>query len=162
MLVDVLVLALLYAIRVIGGAVSVQVPVSEWLLAFSLFVFTSLALVKRYTELAVRLDQSLPDPSNRNYRVSDLPVILGLAAASGFNAITVFSLYVASDAVQQLYQQPNLLWMVCPILLYWIGRIILMAHRRLIHDDPVVFAITDGPSQLAVAAMVVCFVLAII
>lgn len=161
MLIDVLVLAMLYAGRVVGGALAVHVTLSEWLIAFSLFIFTSLALVKRYTELAVRLDQSLPNPPDRNYRTSDLPIVAALAIASGFNAITVLSLYIASEVVQKLYQHPGLLWLICPILMYWIGRMILIAHRRLMHDDPVVFAMTDGPSQIAAATVLIIFVLAI-
>ena len=89
LIVDVVVLAMLYTTRVIAGAVALPVVPSEWLLAFSMFVFTSLALVKRYVELAVRIDKELPDPGNRNYRLADLPIIGALAAASGLNAVTI-------------------------------------------------------------------------
>jgi len=149
MLVDVIVLASLYTLRVIGGAVAISVPVSEWLLVFSMFIFTSLALIKRYIELTARLDSELPDATNRNYRKMDLDIVAALAAGSGFNAVTVFALYVSSDNVRHFYHHPQLLWLACPILMYWLSRSLLMAHRRLVEDDPIVFALRDWNSWLA-------------
>jgi 4-hydroxybenzoate polyprenyltransferase len=134
--------------------------VSEWLLAFSIFIFTSLALVKRYVELSLRLDKELPDPSNRNYHLADLPIVGALAAASGFNAVTIFALYISSPAVRDLYQHPERLWLICPILLYWIARTLVLAHRRLIDDDPIVFALRDPVSRLAVGLMIAIVLLA--
>jgi 4-hydroxybenzoate polyprenyltransferase/phosphoserine phosphatase len=151
MLLDIVALALLYTIRVVGGAVAISVPVSEWLLAFSLFIFTSLALMKRYVELAARIDADLPEPSNRNYCKSDLGIVATLAAAAGFNAVTVFALYISSDTVRQLYRHPDALWLVCPILMYWLARALIMANRRLMNDDPIVFALKDRNSLLAFA-----------
>lgn len=149
MLVDVVVLAMLYTIRVIAGAIAISVDVSAWLLAFSMFMFLSLALMKRYSELALRIDHNLPDPSTRNYKLDDLVIIGCLAVASGFNAVTIFALYISSPAVQQLYARPELLWLACPVLTYWIGRAIILAHRRMMNDDPIVFAIKDRISRLA-------------
>ena len=146
MFVDVVVLAMLYTIRVIGGAAAIGVEASEWLLAFSMFIFTALALVKRYTELSDHLGRATAGPANRNYTVEDLPIVAVLAAASGFNAVTVFALYVSSDAVRHLYHRPQFLWLICPILMYWIARILMLSHRRLMHDDPVVFALKDWRS----------------
>ncbi|WP_439533388.1 UbiA family prenyltransferase [Polymorphobacter sp.] len=148
MIVDVVALAMLYTIRVVGGAAAISVTPSEWLLAFSMFMFTSLALIKRYVELAALLDDSRPDPSNRNYKVADLPIVAALAAASGFNAVTVFALYVTSPKVQTLYRHPELLWVICPILMYWIARALMMAHRRHLDDDPIVFALKDKVSRI--------------
>lgn len=161
MLVDAIVLAMLYSLRVIGGSAAVGIWMSEWLFAFSLFIFTSLALVKRYTELSVRLDGELPDPSNRNYRVADLPIVAALAAASGFNAVTVFALYVSSDAVRQLYHRPILLWLICPILMYWIARVLMLAHRRMMDDDPISFALRDWRSCVCFMGIAVILLLAI-
>jgi 4-hydroxybenzoate polyprenyltransferase/phosphoserine phosphatase len=149
MLVDVLALASLYTIRVVGGAVAIPVRMSEWLLAFSMFIFTALALIKRYIELAARIDKDLSDPTNRNYRKSDLDVVGALAAAAGFNAVTVFALYISSDAVRPLYRHPEALWLICLILMYWLGRALLMAHRRLMNDDPIIFALRDWNSFVA-------------
>jgi len=146
MMIDIVALALLYTLRVIGGAAAVMAMPSEWILAFSMFIFTSLALIKRYVELAARLDAAQPDPTNRNYRKSDLAVLGALAAASGFNAVTVFALYISSDTVHRLYRHPHALWLICPILLYWVGRALIMAERRLMDDDPIVFALKDRVS----------------
>ena len=161
MLIDVVALAMLYSLRVIGGAAAIGVPVSEWLIGFSMFIFASLALVKRYIELATRLDKELPDPSNRNYRLGDMQIVAALAAASGFNAVTVFALYVSSDAVKPLYRHPHLLWLVCPVLMYWISRMLMMAHRRLVHDDPIVFALRD-PVSIIAGALIAAIMLAAI
>ena len=155
LLVDVIALASLYTLRVIAGAVAIDVFISQWLLGFSLFIFTTLALVKRYTELAVRLDQGLADPNNRNYKVGDLSVIAALAAAAGFNSVTVFALYVSSDAVHVFYRHPEVLWLFCPVLMYWIGRVIILAHRRQMHDDPIVFALSDRISYFTLATAAV-------
>ncbi|HWY63122.1 MAG TPA: UbiA family prenyltransferase [Rhizomicrobium sp.] len=149
MLVDIVVLAILYTARVVGGAVAIDVIISEWLFGFSFFIFVALALIKRYVELAMRLDAGLPDPSNRNYVSTDLPIVGMLAAAAGFNAITIFALYISSDAVHGLYRNPQLLWLICPILLYWIGRMLLLANRRVILDDPLAFALRDWRSVIA-------------
>jgi 4-hydroxybenzoate polyprenyltransferase/phosphoserine phosphatase len=160
LMVDIIVLASLYTIRVVAGAVAISVAPSEWLLAFSMFMFTSLALVKRYVELAMRIDRDLPDPSNRNYRLRDLPTVGALASASGFNAVTIFALYASSSAVQTLYHRPEFLWLICPVLMYWLGRVIILAHRRVIDDDPIVFALRDRNSIVSGAAIVAILLLA--
>jgi 4-hydroxybenzoate polyprenyltransferase/phosphoserine phosphatase len=153
MLVDVLALASLYTIRVFGGAMAISVPMSEWLLAFSMFTFTALALIKRYIELATLIDKDLSDPTNRNYRKSDLDIVAALAAASGFNAVTVFAFYISSDMVRPLYRHPQALWLICPVLMYWFARALLMAHRRMMDDDPINFALRDRNSYMALAAI---------
>jgi 4-hydroxybenzoate polyprenyltransferase len=160
LMVDIVVLASLYTTRVIAGAAALPVVPSEWLLAFSMFIFACLALVKRYVELALRIDRELPDPSNRNYRLIDLPIIGALAAASGFNAITIFALYASSPAVKGLYRHPELLWLVCPILMYWLSRMVILAHRRVVDDDPIVFALRDRNSRVCAACMVAIVLLA--
>jgi 4-hydroxybenzoate polyprenyltransferase len=150
MLVDVITLAGLYSVRVIGGAVAVDLTASKWLLGFCMMIFMSLALIKRYVELAARRDASLPDPTSRDYRTSDLDMVAALAAAAGFNAVTVFALYISSDAVNQLYSRPEVLWLVGPLLIYWIARALMLASRRQMDDDPVVFALKDRVSLLTI------------
>lgn len=159
MMVDVVTLASLYTLRVVGGAAAVMVVPSEWLLGFSMCIFTCLALVKRYIELATRIDADLPDAANRNYKKSDGAIVAALAAGSGFNAVTILALYISSAGVRQLYAGPELLWLICPILVYWIGRVLLMAHRRLMDDDPVVFAMKD-PNSLLAAVLIGAILLA--
>ena len=149
MLVDVIVLAMLYTSRVIAGAVAIEVALSAWLLAFSMFMFLSLSLMKRYSELALRIDHNLSDPSNRNYKLGDLVIVGCLAVSTGFNAVTILALYISSPAVQQLYAHPEILWLICPVLTYWIGRVMILAHRRMMDDDPIVFAINDRISRIA-------------
>ena len=161
LIVDIVVLAMLYTVRVIAGAAALPVVPSEWLLAFSMFIFACLALVKRYVELALRIDKELPNPSNRNYRLIDLPIIGTLAAASGFNAITIFALYISSPAVKDLYRHPFFLWLICPILLYWLSRIVVLAHRRAVDDDPIVFALGDRNSRVCAVSMIAIVLLAI-
>jgi 4-hydroxybenzoate polyprenyltransferase len=151
LIVDVIVLATLYTIRVIGGAAAISVLVSEWLLGFSMFVFLALALIKRYVELTALRERNLPDPNTRNYRKADLEIVGALAAASGFNAVTIFSLYISSDTVRYMYSRPILLWFICPILMYWLGRALVMAHRKVMDDDPLVFALKDRNSRVAFA-----------
>lgn len=161
MLVDVIVLASLYTTRIVGGGVAAEIQISQWLFIFSVFIFTSLALIKRYVELATRLDRGLPDRSNRDYRIGDLDVVAALIAAAGLNAVTIFALYVASPDVQKIYRHPKALWLICPILLYWIGRALMMAHRRLMDDDPIVFALRDRISAIAVVSIVTIVIVAI-
>jgi 4-hydroxybenzoate polyprenyltransferase/phosphoserine phosphatase len=145
---DVVLLAALYGVRMFAGAVATGVVLSAWLGAFSLFFFTSLALLKRCSELRDRSAHGLGDPSGRGYRIGDLPIIEALAAASGFTAVLVFGLYANSDAVQLLYRSPNRLWLVCVVLVYWLGRALILTHRNEMHEDPVVFAATDRTSQV--------------
>jgi 4-hydroxybenzoate polyprenyltransferase len=153
MIVDVIALASLYTIRIIAGCVAISIELSHWLLIFSIFLFTALALMKRYTELAMRLDRSMEDPTNRNYQRADLSIVGALSAAAGMNAVTVFALYISSDTVQRLYSRPLLLWVVCPLLMYWLGRALMMSHRRLMHDDPIVFALKDKVSLMTATSI---------
>jgi 4-hydroxybenzoate polyprenyltransferase/phosphoserine phosphatase len=152
-LLDVFVLAGLYTIRLIAGHEASghgadRIPYSYWLLAFSMFIFLSLALVKRYTELAAARQQNRNAPKGRGYMASDLELVATLGIASGFLAVLVMALYVNSPEVTKLYQYPIVLLLVCPLLLFWISRVWLLAHRGRMHDDPIVFALRDGPSYL--------------
>ena len=107
-----------------------------------------MALIKRYTELALRLDRNLPDTTHRNYRKDDLVILATLAAATGTNAVTVFAFYVTSPAVTELYSNPTLLWLICPLLVYLLGRALMVSHRREMYDDPVVWALRDRICRL--------------
>jgi 4-hydroxybenzoate polyprenyltransferase len=151
LLVDVLVLAGLYAHRVLSGGVATGIPVSAWLIGFSIFVFTSLAFAKRYVELrALTGDEQV---KNRGYVRADLPMVGSMGAASAFLSALVFVLYVESAAVRAGYLMPDLLWLALPVLLYWLGRIWLLAGRGQLLDDPVRFALKDRVSLLCGAAI---------
>ena len=148
---DVVVLAGLYTIRIIGGAVAIASGLSFWLLAFSMFLFFSLALLKRYVELADLLANGGGRASGRGYGVDDLPLLQSLGAASGYIAVMVLALYINSPESLALYHHPQVLWLLCPVLLYWVSRVWVVAHRGGMNDDPVIFAVTDRVSQLAIA-----------
>lgn len=144
MVLDVLVLAGLYTHRIIAGGIATHIEISSWLLAFSMFIFMSLAFLKRYVELLQLNEQK--EIKNRNYIVDDIEMVASVGPTSGYLAILVFSLYIQSDATQLLYKSPAILWMICPILLYWITRVWFLAHRGQMADDPVQFALTDRVS----------------
>ncbi|MFB9068182.1 UbiA family prenyltransferase [Pseudofulvimonas gallinarii] len=152
---DVVVLAALYTARIIAGALALQVELSFWLLAFSMFLFLSLALLKRHTELGAVAELGEAHVSGRGYRVSDLPLVAMLGVTAGYASVLVFALYINSPASAALYARPTLLWLLCPLLLFWIGRVWLLSHRRRMHDDPLVFALTDPASLLVLVAALV-------
>ena len=154
---DVVVLAALYTVRIIAGTAALHAEPSFWLLAFSMFIFLSLAILKRYTELhAMRLDGKA-SASGRGYDVDDLVLLQSLGGASGYLSVLVLALYINSTASVVLYSHPAWLWLLCPVLLYWISRAWMIAHRGLMHDDPVVFAVTDRASQIL---LLVCAIIA--
>lgn len=156
MLVDVVALACLYGCRLWAGAAAISIALSPWLLAFAVFIFLCLALVKRCSELIDRIARGKGDPSGRGYRLTDLPALQGMAAAAGYISTLVMALYLNSPAVRVLYRNPNWLWLMCVILLFWVSRTLLLTHRGEMHDDPVVFAATDRVSQVtALACMIV-------
>jgi 4-hydroxybenzoate polyprenyltransferase/phosphoserine phosphatase len=148
-LADVFTLAVLYTMRIIAGTAAIQVPISHWLLAFSVFLFLCLAFVKRYSELHTLRAQQRSEAKGRGYFVSDFELLASLGAASGYIAVLVLALYINSPEVKVLYNRPEVLWMVCLVLLYWISRIWLISHRGQMHDDPIVFALRDRASYLA-------------
>lgn len=146
LMLDVLVLAGLYTHRILSGGLATGVRVSAWLLGFSMFFFTSLAFAKRYVELrAMNTDDQV---RNRGYSRIDLEMVTSMGTASGYIAALVFMLYVESAAVRGAYREPLLLWLILPVLLYWLGRIWLLAGRGQMQDDPVKFALKDRYSLL--------------
>ncbi len=147
-IIDAMTLAGLYTLRVFTGAIVLDLPISPWMLAFCLFLFLSLALVKRYTELDARARRRKTTIAGRGYLVEDMPLIEVLAGASGYAAVVVLALYVNAPVVSALYLHPEGLWLICLLLLYWISRILLLAHRGQMHDDPVVFALKDWGSLI--------------
>ncbi len=154
-IVDVIVLGGLYTIRVFAGLAAIEGSGSQWLLMFSLFLFLCLAIEKRCSELIRRREDRKERLEGRNYRVSDLAILMPLAAAAGYGAVLVFTLYLSSSEVRGLYAHPERMWLICPLLLYWISRILLLSNRNEMHDDPVVFALTDRVSWYVAAAAAV-------
>lgn len=156
---DICVLAGLYTTRLIAGGVATQIGLSVWLLAFSVFFFLSMAAVKRQTELIDSDERGNMQPDGRGYHVNDLPIISMIAIAAGYVAVLVLTLYVSAPGVTVLYARPEFLWGGCAVLLYWITRTIMIAHRGQMHDDPVVYAAKDRVSQICLILML-CFGLA--
>jgi 4-hydroxybenzoate polyprenyltransferase/phosphoserine phosphatase len=158
---DVLVLAGLYTLRVLAGAVATHVPVSPWFLAFAMFFFLSLAFAKRYGELRLAGEQSESHDYllARGYRVEDVDLLRSVGAASGYLAVAVLTLYINAPEVHILYKSPIALWLIGPLLLYWVTRLWFLANRGHLTNDPVVFALTDRPSYV-LAGLVVTILIA--
>lgn len=138
--IDVVTLAILYTLRIIAGAAAFNILLTAWILAFAIFIFLSLALVKRYTELNyAQLMAENIKLKGRGYYANDLSMIAALGAAAGYLSVMVLALYINSPQVAKLYSHIEIIWLACPILLFWITRIWLLAHRGEVHSDPVVF-----------------------
>ncbi|MDB5294026.1 MAG: UbiA prenyltransferase [Phycisphaerales bacterium] len=154
MLVDVFVLAGLYTLRLLAGGQASGVEVSRWLLAFATFFFVSLAFAKRYAELRATADAGRPPPAGRGYAVADLRVIESAGPAAGYLAVMVLALYIndASGAAGRLYAEPIFLWLLCPLLMYWVTRVWFVAGRGQLDDDPILFAVRDRVSWATLAA----------
>lgn len=159
-LVDSLVLAGLYTLRVLAGSAAIMVPTGFWLLAFSMFLFISLALVKRYAELSNLMDAGHLGAAGRDYQVEDRHLVQTLGITSGFASVVMVALYINGESVSRLYPHPELLWPAVPVVLYWVNRMWLKAHRREMDDDPIVFALRDGVSLATIAVFFVTLALA--
>jgi 4-hydroxybenzoate polyprenyltransferase len=144
MVIDVITLAALYTLRIIAGTFAFAVMLTFWMLAFSMFIFLSLALVKRYAELREARSLGKTEKTyGRGYYPDDLEMIASLGAASGYLSVMVLALYIQDPATIVLYHYPQLIWLACPLLLFWISRIWFITHRGEMNDDPVVFAVKD-------------------
>jgi 4-hydroxybenzoate polyprenyltransferase len=154
LLLDVVVLAWLYTHRVLAGGIATGIPISAWLLAFSMFMFSSLAFAKRYIELRQSASKG-GQLKSRGYHTQDLEMVASMGPAAGYIAVLVFCLYVDSKAVTERYHAPMLLWFAAPPLLYWISRVWFLAHRGQMQDDPVKFALTDRISWLCASLVAV-------
>jgi 4-hydroxybenzoate polyprenyltransferase len=158
---DVCCLASLYTIRVIGGSLVIGAEWSFWLLAFSMFFFLSLALAKRVSELKNVEKKSRQVAQGRGYSTADIPVLLMMGVSSGYLAVLVVAFYINSDKVIAMYEHVEILWLICPILLYWIGRVWLYTSRGQMNEDPIVYAIKDRGSRVAALMCLVVLSIAI-
>lgn len=166
LVIDILTLAALYTLRVMGGSAATELLLSPWLFALSIFLFLSLAAIKRQAELVNSIKQGKTDLSGRAYRAEDLPIVAMFATSAGYMAVMVMALFVSGERVRKIHQStvevynsPLILWLICPVLLYWISRVVMLTHRGRMNEDPVMFAIRDPISLICGAAMV-CIVLA--
>jgi 4-hydroxybenzoate polyprenyltransferase len=150
---DVLLLAGLYTLRVLAGVAASGVRFSTWLLAFAMFLFLSLAFLKRHAEILALAPDQHATSRRRGYLAGDLPWLGTTGSTSGYLAVLVLALYLNSDDVMSLYRKPTLLFLICPLLLFWTSRMWLQAHRGQIHEDPIVASARD-PASYVVGALV--------
>jgi 4-hydroxybenzoate polyprenyltransferase/phosphoserine phosphatase len=160
MLVDVFILSGFYGIRILAGGIATNIIISPWLIAFSLFGFLSLALCKRYSELA-RMQQGRPKSARRGYRVTDMDQLALLGTSSGFISALVVALYINTPDVGSRYRHPEMLWLLCPLLLYWFSRVWLLTRRGDVNEDPILFAFRDRVSYAVVLVSLAVFALAL-
>lgn len=160
-LLDVIVLAGLYTLRMVTGAVAIMIWPSQWLFVFSAFLFLSLALVKRYSELAIMRSIDADHARARSYELSDAELLASKGIASGYIAVLVLAMYITTGEVKAHYGRPELIWVVCPLLLYWVSYVWLMAHRGKMRDDPIVFTLRDQISRVLIVLMLITVLLAI-
>ena len=147
--IDISALAGLYTMRIVAGGVATGIPLSVWLLAFSIFFFFSLAAIKRQAELVDSAERGKLTIIGRGYHVADLPILSMIALGSGYVSVLVMAFYVSSPAVLALYTQPAALWGIGWVLLYWVTRMVMVTHRGAMHDDPVLYAAKDRISQIS-------------
>jgi 4-hydroxybenzoate polyprenyltransferase len=152
-LVDVIMLSLLYTLRILAGSMAIGIATSSWLLAFSVFMFLSLALVKRCSELVSLEQTGKVAARGRDYRVTDLIVLWPLGVTSAMSAVVVFGLFISAPDTQARYATPVLLWLVAIGLIYWLARLWVKTSRGEMHDDPVVYALRDRGSRITVIIM---------
>lgn len=155
---DVLMLAGLYTIRVFAGGTAMAIVISEWLAAFCMFLFVSLAFAKRYAELERLFRANETVAGGRGYRVSDITLIEGMGSASGYIAVLVLALYVNGEQMKTLYSNPWPLLLICPVLMYWISRVWIMAKRGELSEDPIIFALRDRISAYLGVIVIVLFI----
>jgi 4-hydroxybenzoate polyprenyltransferase len=147
-LVDVVVLSSLYTIRMLAGSQATHDPVSPWLAAFSIFLFLSLAMVKRFSELQNLHTRGVTPTNGRGYLLSDIEQLRSFGTSSAYASIVIFALYINGRDVVSLYHHPTRMWLITPLLILWISRVWLLASRGLLDEDPVVFALSDRMSLL--------------
>ncbi len=157
---DVVILAALYTARILAGAAAVAIWPSAWLAAFSMFIFFSLALVKRYAELVLMRKEHGRNIQVRGYLDIDGELLASMGAGSGYLAVLVLAMYISSGAVDILYKRHEFIWLLCPLLLYWISYVWLIAHRGRMEDDPLVFAVRNPVSQIVAVLAVVIILIA--
>ncbi len=160
-IVDVMMLAGLYTMRIIAGAAATSITPSFWLLAFSMFIFLSLAMVKRYSELLITLQANKKEPAGRGYSVEDLPVLMAIGVSAGLGSVLILALYINSPETSQMYPNTMWLWLIPAIILYWTSRMWMKAHRGQVDDDPVVFAAKDWQSLTVIALSAIIFAAAL-
>jgi 4-hydroxybenzoate polyprenyltransferase len=158
MALDVITLSMLYTLRIIAGAFVIQVPLTFWILTFSMFLFLSLALMKRFTELRQAREKGQTSKAGgRGYYPDDLEMVASMGVSSGFLSVLILALYIQDQTTTLAYHHPQILWLACPVMLFWITRVWFLTHRGEMQDDPVLFAVKDKTSLVTVLLMLLIF-----
>ena len=157
---DVMLLAGFYVYRVLIGAMAIQVVISPWLLAFSMFFFLGLGMIKRFADLMLAAKSEQASVAGRSYTTADIDFVRSVGTSSSCVATLVLALYLQSAEVTHLYKRPQFLWLVCPLVMYWNLRAWLIANRGDMSDDPILFALRDPASYVVGAITAVLLVLA--
>jgi len=160
-LLDVIILGALYTIRILAGIYAANVALSFWILVFSMFLFISLAMLKRFSELYNLRLRDEETASGRGYISKDLELVSSLGSASGLIAVLIIVLYIHDPITLNKFAHPEWLWLILPALLYWVSRMWLIAHRGNMNEDPVLYAIHDRPSYVVGLICIIAVLLAI-
>lgn len=160
-LIDVILLSGLYTLRILAGGAAASAPISPWLGAFSIFLFLSLAMVKRFSELQNARAQGATLSNGRGYLLADIEQLRSFGTASAYASVVVFAMYISSPDVASLYAHAQRMWLMTPLMILWVSRVWLLASRGELDEDPVIFALTDRMSLLIGVAIVVIALLAL-
>lgn len=160
LIVDVILLAALYTARIFAGGIATGIPISEWLLAFSTFFFVGLAFIKRYSEMRLIGEQGKVSESGRGYETADENLIAIMGIVSGYLSVLVFALYIDSDKVKETYTHPTWLWLICPLLMYWISLLWMKARRVHVSSDTIVFASKERATYIVSVLIAILLILA--
>lgn len=159
-LVDVLILSILYTLRILAGSIAIEITTTSWLLAFSVFIFFSLALIKRCSELVYLNKIKQEATRGRDYRVTDLIILWPLGVGSALCAVVIFGLFITTEETQTRYATPQILWFAAIGLIYWLARLWIKTARGEMHDDPLVFAIKDFGSRVTILMIIFLAIIA--
>ena len=160
LMLDVVCLGGLFTLRVIGGAAAIQSDLSFYLLIFSIFLFSSLGMVKRFAELHNLQIANKLSARGRGYRVEDMAPVRMIGISLGYMSVFIMGLYINSPLITEYYSNPKVIWFLIPLLTYWLGRLWIIANRGEVHEDPLIFALKDSTSLLVAAISAVILVIA--
>ena len=159
-IIDCLILAIFYDMRIIAGTLALNIELSYWLISFSTLFFLSLAFVKRFSEIKLQKKYGNLTTPGRNYKLSDLKNTKIFGITSGYASVIIFCFYLNAQKIAKLYQSPKLIWLAVPLLFFWINWVWIKANKGKVHEDPIIFAIKDAISLFSAFLLLFIFLLA--
>jgi 4-hydroxybenzoate polyprenyltransferase len=150
----------LYTLRILAGSAATNIATSSWLFVFAMFMFLSLALIKRVAELINLRHQNKDKALGRGYTSQDIQPLMMIGVSSGFLSLLVLALYISSDTVRLLYSHPQWLWLLIPLVMLWISRVWLLTSRGTMHEDPIIFASKDNLSYIMIGVALLTLLVA--